>query len=135
MVSPDGKIVDCASSGSGVLGLAAASSSTYDCSQKLKNAGYLKLEEAGAIGIKLSFDGSMRIIKVVSNSQADRACIKPNDKLVKVNNVEVTNNKDAQQLLFGKKFESVSITIDHNGTVKRYKLSRDRYTDVYGDNP
>ncbi len=133
MVGPDGSITDCHASGTGLVGIAAASGSVASCKEALQKAGYINIEDAGVVGIVFRSDSSLTVLKVMPNSPAELAGIKPNDKIIKVNGQRVTNIKDAQLLLFGYVNELRDLTVAREGEIIEFKrLELAPYTLIYG---
>lgn len=131
MVGPDGSIQDCNATGQGLVGIAVAQSHTNSCAENLMRAGYLKIEDAGVIGIKFFADNSMRILKVEPDSPADRSGIKVNDKVISIDGQVVTTNEDAQSLLFNKAYTRVKLEISSQGITSSHDLTRVPFTTVY----
>ena len=132
MVGPDGSITDCWATGQGLIGMSVAQTHTDNCADNLRKAGYLPIEEAGVIGIMLSSDDSLYVIKVHENSPASKAGMKVGNKLIKIDSQPVHNTKDAKLLLMGKKDTPVNIAVLADGAKVEYNLIRASYVETFG---
>jgi len=132
-INANGQMQRCGAYGQGLIGMASAQNIQNDCIGDMKKAGYIEIEKAGVIGIKLSQDTLVTILKVMPNSPASGRGIMGGDILLSVNGQKVKSQPDASTLLFGDIGDFVNITVSHNGQVQEYRLIRRPYTDIYGN--
>lgn len=134
MVAPTGEIVDCASAGYGLIGAVTATANRDQCVESLLSAGYLRIEDAGVIGIELREDDSLVILKVIPGSPAAKGGIKPGDKINKIDNVLITTKLDARKMLFGKAGTWVNVEVQRGKGYYSKTMMRFAHTLVYGSN-
>jgi carboxyl-terminal processing protease len=134
LINPNGQLVHCAQTGWGILGTPAALNAHDNCVASYKAAGYIELEEAGAIGIRLATTGSgpVRILSVTENSPASRAGISPGDLIISVDGQAVSNAVDTRGMLLGRANTQVSIVVRKGTEEKTVILTRAPYTALHG---
>jgi len=132
-IGPGGDMQKCSSAGYGIIGTTLAGYIYDDCAASYRAAGYLDIENAGVIGIALSDDTTLTIIKVYAKSPALYAGIHTGDKIISIDNVPVKSKHDALLLLFGRFGTYVNLRIKStNETEKDYSLKRASYPEIYG---
>jgi hypothetical protein len=127
LVGPKGKVLRCASSGWGYIGVPVAYMSFSKCKEDAATMGYLPIEDAGFIGIVLNeqqINGEYVIARVKDGSPAANANIKPGDVIVAVQGQKPAGIDDLYNLTFGKKNEPVEISFMHEGQMKTVTLIR-----------
>lgn len=131
LVNPTGDVASCDSAGQGLIGIAYASHVATNCIESRKAAGYLEIEKAGVIGIKLSKDSNI-ILAVASNGPAGKAGIAAGDEVTAVDSQKVKNSADASILIFGSSATYVDVSILRGQNTKSYRLERVSYSELYG---
>ena len=134
-INAEGEMASCSATGQGLIGMATASNAVGDCSANMLRAGYIELERAGVIGIKLSESvpgEPVRVLKAVDGAPAASAGVKAGDIVELVDGQPVSSKADAELLLFGLAGSSVAITVRRDGELFSYSLTRAPYTLVHG---
>ena len=135
-INSDGQMMQCSSTGQGIIGMAVAENAEKSCEMNLRSAGYLPLKEAGVIGIRFSQtknDTAAMILQVFDNSPAKATGIKPGDRVIMVSNQTINSAIDASHLLFGKAGTNVEVVILRGTERISLTITRASYTQVYGN--
>ena len=82
-------------------------------------------EQYVGIGVRLQGGRQPRVLRLAGNSPAERAGIRQNDVILKVDGVEVNNVAEAMGLLQGKEGEPVKIAFSHGGVVREVEVTRE----------
>ena len=134
-VNAEGDSRFCESTGTGLIGMAAAASSTAGCGESFRALGYYPIDQAGAVGIKFRgkvTDTSLIVLSVIPGSPADKMGIKPGHRIYAVDGQMVTDKYDALVLMFGEWGRFVNITYWNGTDTATVRVMRAQYKSVYG---
>ncbi len=135
-VNANGQVMQCAMTGAGLLGIAAAQSGTAECSKNMRAAGYLEIERAGVVGVYLTETrDTLSILKVVPGSPADSVGIRAGDRLLGVDGQKVSRQPDATILMFGEAGSTVEVVVERDGAELHKVIRRAPYSVVIGRQP
>ena len=92
---------------------------------------FLWLTSPGLIG--LQYDRDKIVIKVASNSSAEKAGIVAGDKIVSINGYDLSENDRLREreVVYGKPGTTMDITINRNGAIFSYTLIRHAKEDFF----
>ena len=134
-VNSAGDVVACSATGQGLFGMATAANATDNCGRQMRNAGYVEIERAGVVGIRLSDTAAgeaVRVLMVATGSPAAAAGVLPGDTITEIAGQPVSSKVDAGHLLFGMADTEVGLTLTRGAERMDLVLVRASYTEVYG---
>jgi len=131
MVNPaSGQQMICQAHGGGLIGAAHAGSIQDRCEESLRAAGYVPLDELGAVGLILG--EALEVLKMPETSPAKAAGVEPGDILTEIDGRRISKKSDANTMLLGKPGESIALTFRRGEAEIRVTVIRLAYTEVYG---
>ncbi len=121
----------CDSSGNGLSGLIQTKDIMVDCDKEMTYLGYVKLKDAGFIGITLNDSLVITNIEPISNLAYYK--VHTGTILKAVNGKHVKTKTEAQNLLFGKLYSMLKVTISEDGIDSTYRVQRQPFSNIYGE--
>ena len=122
-VGAGGETRNCWASGWGYQGTVAANHQFDACTKHLQAAGFLRIEDAGRIGINMVKD-STTIGLVSPGSPASKAGVTPGDRVVKVNGAAVLDAGLLPAQLFGRNGVPIELELERDGTKRTVIILR-----------
>ena len=114
LVNDDGRVMRCASYGSGAYGIATATSIHSTCVNDMKKLGYVVLPDV-TMGLSLE-PGTTQVKTVVPGAGAAQAGIHVGDQIARMNTIAVTRSAEVLHILQDKKSgERIDVTLVREG--------------------
>ncbi len=114
--------------GLGVASAAIANSSNIEsCTKQLKAMGFFSVSEIGDAGMNLSTSGTVSVVGVAENSDAELQGIKVGDQILRVSKQAIQTDNEAYNLLFGDIGTRVEVITLRKSDTLRYSLVRESF--------
>ena len=126
MVRPSGEVRQCSATGQGIFGMETAKNATKKCVEDLRSVGYLSIDEAGAIGVRVN---GTRVVFVSENGPAAEAGIQESDVITHVDGKAVTDETINLEM-WGRAGEPVALTIERGGESIETRIVRTSFRAV-----